>query len=420
MKKQIRSLYIAGIAAVLFVFYACSAPGGGVGGSTGTISINFGAAASRAAVITDSVLDELTHKVTLTKGSTVVEREFNKGTVTATLQLEPGNWDIKVEASCYGIPVASGESNAKVLAGQSSPVPVHMQARQDIELLTVSSGSEWNAILNTAGSKIVLLTKDIDVSAPVTVTGNITICGDRTVKYTGAAASMLTVNGELVLYDTDLQGSTSPSPFITVNNGGSLSMKGSSSIFGHKNNTPSPINNNDPDDKGGGVLVGGETVNAYGTLTMEDNSSIYGNTANGGGGVFVKRSSSFTMKGNSKVYNNTADDGTGGGSGGGVVAWGQNDTNGSTFIMQDNASIYGNTASTGGGGVSVQGAYFRISGGSIYDNTALSGKALAFNNGGYPTIYKAEYGVFNGSVWSSNGPLSTTDDPIRVVNGQKQ
>jgi len=457
MKKQILSFLF--IAAVVFVFYACSAPGGGLGGSTGTISINFGAvstratanraAASRAVAITpgrlaDGVLDELTHKVTLTKGATVVERVFNKGETSATIQIEPGDWNIMVEALCYDNLVASGNGRVQVMAGQSSPASVQMQARQDIEFYAVSSAADWADVFDglappSGNNIVVLITKDISTSNIAMIDTNITICGDKTITYTGTGKFM-EVSGSAIIYDTKLKGTgSSPDPFALVYY--SLTMKGSSSISGNTNTSNTSL--------GGGVNIDG------GSFIMEDNASVYGNTAQYGGGVAVVNNGAFTMKGSSKVYGNTAT----GGAGGVYVVSDSTYTN-STFTIQDNVSIYGNVAGntgggvylddgkftmkggtitgnkadTNGGGVYVGGlndnATFYISNGIVYGSDAGSNSNLCNNNSGSPGAAlrlsasigptAAQYGTFNGSTWISNGDLVTSENTIRVVNGQKQ
>jgi len=448
MKKQILSFLF--IAAVVFVFYACSAPGGGLGGSTGTISINFGAvstratanraAASRAVAITpgrlaDGVLDELTHKVTLTKGATVVERVFNKGETSATIQIEPGDWNIMVEALCYDNLVASGNGRVQVMAGQSSPASVQMQARQDIEFYAVSSAADWADVFDglappSGNNIVVLITKDISTSNIAMIDTNITICGDKTITYTGTGKFM-EVSGSAIIYDTKLKGiGSSPDPFALVYY--SLTMKGSSSISGNTNTN-----------LGGGVNVDG------GSFIMEDNASVYGNTAQYGGGVAVVNGGTFTMKGSSKVYGNTATSGAGG-----VYV-----VSNSAFTTQDNISIYGNIAGSNGGGVYVDEATFTMQGGTIAGNKAndsgsgggggvyvygnffiSNGIVYGSNEGSNSNLLNssgsgssgaalkastsstmAQYGTFNGSVWTRNGDFSTAEEnTIRVVNGQKQ
>jgi len=451
MKKQILSFLL--IAVVFFIFYACSAPGGAVGavgGSTGTININFGSAAGRApagrlAAVTsdglaDGVLDELTHKVTLTKGFTVVERDFKKGETSAVIQIEAGDWSVSVEAFCYGFLFASGESNVQVMAGQSSPVSVQMQAQQDTDFYAVSSEAEWKDVFDeftsTSGDKVVLITKDITVSTGASIQdGNITICGDKTVSYTGMSCLLsANVNGNVVLYDTKLTTiRTTPvsDPLVKLDLG-SLTMKGSSSISGNYNSN-----------EGGGVNVDG------GSFTMEDDASVYGNTAKYGGGVAVVSGGTFTMKGNSKVYDNTATDGAGG-----VYV-----VNGGTFSIQDNVSIYGNIAGSNGGGVYVDDGTFTMQGGTIAGNKAndsgsgggggvyvygnffiSNGIVYGSNEGSNSNLLNnssgsgssgaalkvssvqsmAQYGTFNGSVWTSNGDFSTAEEnTINIVNGQR-
>jgi hypothetical protein len=136
---------------------------------------------------------------------------------------------------------------------------------------------------------------------------------------------------------------------------------------------------------------------------------ISGNTSSSsGGGVYVSSGTFFTMNGG-EISGNTAS------YGGGVYV------SSGTFTM-NGGEISGNTASYGGGGgVYVSGGTFRIVTGTIYGsgeadtslrNTANDGAAL-YNNG------TAQRGTFNGETWNSKGDLSTTNNTIKVVNGNQ-
>jgi hypothetical protein len=99
-----------------------------------------------------------------------------------------------------------------------------------------------------------------------------------------------------------------------------------------------------------------------------------------------------------------------------------NGTN-SVFTMQS-GKIFGNESSTStsnGGGVYVAGN-FRIITGTVYGsneantslkNTATSGAALQ-------TSGTAQHGTLNGTTWTSKGTLDTTNNTIRVQDGEMQ
>ena len=164
---------------------------------------------------------------------------------------------------------------------------------------------------------------------------------------------------------------------------------------------------------------GGVYVNLAGTFTMYG-GEISGNTAGeqdsivtGGGGVYAN--GTFTMNGG-KISGNTASQW-----GGGVLAF-------KAFTM-NGGEISGNTASWGGGvDIFDSVSSFRISGGTVYGsdaadeakrNNAASGAAFdnyIWANG----LGTAQYGTFSGNTWNSKGDLTSTDNTIKVVNGELQ
>jgi hypothetical protein len=159
---------------------------------------------------------------------------------------------------------------------------------------------------------------------------------------------------------------------------------------------------------GAGVYITGT-----GSIFVMNDGQIFGNIAGitGGGygsGVFVDRYTNFTMNGGT-IYSNTARI-----SGGGVCLLG-------TFNMRG-GEIYKNEATLGsGGGVTVQNvtdATFRISTGTIYglDNNEL--KNTATNDHAFENLKIAQYGTFNGDTWNSNANLTSSNNTIKVVNGQ--
>jgi hypothetical protein len=188
-------------------------------------------------------------------------------------------------------------------------------------------------------------------------------------------------------------------------NGGTFTMNGGE-ISG---NTIAPSDGNG----GGGVRV----YNA--TFTM-NGGEISGNTATAGGGVMIN-SATFIMN-DGKISGNITRNSNFGGGGGVNVNYN------ATFIM-NGGEISGNTAVWGGGVIVYLDSTFRITNGTIYGsnepNTNLrntdffddyyEGAALNVS-----TNATAQRGTFSGETWVSSGNLSTTNNTIRVVNGNIQ
>ena len=204
---------------------------------------------------------------------------------------------------------------------------------------------------------------------------------------------------------------------VRINSGGTLVMNGGK-ISG--NTASSSSNSSHVYSYGGGVYVEGTfTMNGgeiSGNMAHATASNSY-STFSYGGGVCVSNGT-FTMNGG-KISGNRSIAGYNP-CGGGVYV-----TSGS-FIM-NGGEISGNTAAnsypslslsdSSGGGVYVgYDGIFRMGGGVIYGNnaaaslknTAVSGVALRGT---------AQYGTFTGDTFYPSGNLTTTDNTIRVVNG---
>jgi hypothetical protein len=160
---------------------------------------------------------------------------------------------------------------------------------------------------------------------------------------------------------------------------------------------------------------GGVRVSYNGTFTM-NGGEISGNIANGGGGLYIV-GGTFTMN-NGKISGNTRD------IGGGIYLYS------GSFTMKG-GEISGNTSTgigtlDGGGGVYasfLDSPVFRISGGVIYGNNASMELRNTANGRGASLYYSdfnggaAQYGTFDGDTFRRSGYINTTDDTIRVVNG---
>lgn len=145
---------------------------------------------------------------------------------------------------------------------------------------------------------------------------------------------------------------------------------------------------------GGGLHVGSNA-----SATMLDGATITGcvstNGSSGGGGVYV--SSSFEMKGGT-ISGNTSNNNAGGtsGDGGGVFVF----VSGS-FTMNDGL-ISDNEANSSGGGVyAFNGGSIEIKGGTIENNTAVSGGGIYL----YKDALTMTGGTVTGNTASSGGGI---------------
>jgi len=169
---------------------------------------------------------------------------------------------------------------------------------------------------------------------------------------------------------------------------------------------------------GNGVYVGsnacfimsGGKINGNTTI-LSGNVPINGNYSFYGGGVYV--AGSFIMYGGEISDNTSVCAENGSSYGGGVYVDGTGSFTMYGGEIKDNRSFrYYDRGSPNGGGVAVgSGGTFRIITGNIYGNTATNGAQL------WGT---AQIGTFSGETWNSSRNLTTTNDTIRVVNGELQ
>jgi hypothetical protein len=226
---------------------------------------------------------------------------------------------------------------------------------------------------------------------------NITVFlqGDNTARTISLSAqgAMFTVGSGLTLIldsNITLQGrSDNTASVLKVQSGGTLVMNTGVKITG---------NTNAYDNGGGAHIFSG------GIFTM-NGGEISGNTSAYWGGGLRNSGGTFIMNGGT-ISGNTAD------YGGGVDFEG-------TFTMSGGI-ISGNTASQSGGGVYQDSGTFRMNGGTIYGSSASS---TLRNTAGYGWAAlvtdsgTAEYGLYTGDMFIPSGALSTTDNTLRVENG---
>ena len=183
----------------------------------------------------------------------------------------------------------------------------------------------------------------------------------------------------------------------TAENGGGVHSDGVFSMSGGKISNNQAIKLNPSENFGFGGRGGGVYMSDYGSFTMT-NGEISNNTANFGGGVYM-RYSSFSMSGgkisNNQVTNQTAtlndiyQYGTAG-LGGGVFSEGPW---GGSFTLSG-GEISGNTAVCGGG-VSGWGTDFSMSGGTITNNTATY---LGGGSGGGVHMFRGSFSMSGGTI----------------------
>ena len=316
-----------------------------------------------------------------------------------------------------------------------------------------ASGNEGLTAGTTGNGRSLSYTGYTNVTINLTGSG-----GVRTITLTGNGSLFTIESGVTLALGTNITlegyGSNNAS-VVRVNGAGTLEMKTGSKIINNESNT-----------NGGGVYV-----NTSGTLTMnggEISGNICTGATNRGGGVYVNEGATFTMSGGD-ISDNEANgsSGNGGGvyvfngtfalsgtakiignkatnNGGGVYV----SSNSGTFTMSDTATIsnnkatsgggvyltgsgtsvtmsggeiFGNTATSYGGGVGLGSGTFRIVTGTVYGtnepntdlrNNAPNGAALYFY-----VSYTGERGTFSGATWNPTGTLSTTDNTVRVMNG---
>ena len=342
----------------------------------------------------------------------------------------------------------------------------------------ISWPNACNAIIGegsgTAGnykSYTIYVTSDFDTTGVTTYTfGNVTyisvtITGSHTIQLelTGTG-NLLYIGGNqtVTLKDAHLKGhSANNTSLVYVNGTGATLKMESGEISGNtanlgggvlnygtfamsggtiSNNTSTTTNTSG--DGGGGVLnsgtftmsggtISGNTavnvgggVSNYGTFNMTGGTIGPGNKARIGSGVWVYNSI-FTMSGG-EISGNIASN-----QGGGVYVAGGNTayTPGGTLNMSG-GTISGNTATNQGGGVYVsfgnainagRGTLHMVTG-AIYgiDNPSLSNTLSGTGTSAalYEPGSNAERGTFAGTTWNSKGTLSTTNDTIKVKDGE--
>ena len=359
---------------------------------------------------------------------------YNSGTA---LYGPAGSWENPLHSTNATIHVING-----VLQLPQGDSLADQLARLD---LTAQSGSSYTVTL-TGGTEIITAGQSVLPLDRTNLTVTLLDTAPSVVQLSGQGSLFDIPHGVTLVLDSNvtLKGvSANNAPLVRVNRNTTLIMNAGSKITG---NTSSSWD-------GGGVFMSHRLYDEgdHGTFTM-NGGEISGNTGSGGGGVYVV-GGTFTMNGG-KISGNTASSAYN--SGGGVYVAGyectftmnggeisgntgssySNDNGGGVYVGSPNTftmnggEISGNTVSNyyggggGGGGVYVNGdtrswGTFRISNGVIYGNNAGTNSNTAYDGAAlYKGTYAvAERGTFSGTTFTKKGDLDTTDDTIRVENG---
>ena len=368
-------------------------------GDRATITISFGGGDGRAAAWppTKGVLGELIYTVTLSSGSTELEPIKRNGTETIKVEIDPGLWNVVIEAYIDDLLFASGTpKDVEVIAGRNNEVEVEMKP-SDYTFFAVADKDDWKEAASSIGGGgegkryVIIVTKGFKMEGSTNVTFgtvnniNVIIRGNHIIELTekGGLLSIMG-NQNVTLRDVKLQGHEDNSSPLVMVEGGPFTMEGSASVTGNSN-------------KNGNC--GG--VNVFGTFIMKDSASVSGNHSNNGGGVVVF-SGTFTMSGSAVLSGNTAsekiDDNNNhvGGNGGGVYI-----DYGGKFIMSESAVISRNISDIMGGGVYLQDGTFTMSG-----SAEISGNTTTGTGGGV-YVSNGEFTMSGSAVISGNAVIGT-------------
>jgi hypothetical protein len=384
-------------------------------------------------------LQDGTDKASLAYAITVIDSSgktqsgtIQKGGGTFTSSpISLGLCTITVEGRQDGFPISEGTTSVEIKPGQNAAsVTTNLIGFfEDFgagavisKSFRVSTAEAWNNAVSAISSGGNDKNYIINIQSDYTVAGSFSTFGEDT---TGIKVSLRGPGKTLTLSDDegyliDIHANQT----VILRN---LTLKGTNSnirslvnVYGIFTMQSGTISDNTVTQGGSS---GGVSVGAGGTFTM-NGGTISDNTAPHGGGVSVNGSDSgpkgtFTMNGGTISGNTTTD-------GGGVYVGVYG-----TFTMKG-GEISDNTASTNGGGVYVDGSNYSACGtfhivtGTIYGSNEAVGLQNTANQGGaalYVTYGEAQIGTFDadGTEWYPQTPdLATTDDTIRVRNGETQ
>jgi hypothetical protein len=259
------------------------------------------------------------------------------------------------------------------------------------------SGSALQNAINAipaGGGGTITLPNGTDIS----LTGAITISGNRTITITGPASGTATLERAETYFTGPLIDVTSGSSLTLKSSGGGLVLDG-----GWDNVTGTGINSESA------------AITVSGNLTLENGATVKRNKNRNpatGGGVYVASTGSFTMNGGSIEYNE-------GGDGGGVIVYGGNfEMNGGSITY--NKAMPGNSNPDGGGVLVIAGgARFIMNNGEIAHNYAqrYGGGVHVYSEGGAAANFTMHGGIIHHNeaqrgggidMWQNGGPVTFT------------
>jgi hypothetical protein len=251
----------------------------------------------------NGALQILEHRITL-RGPTGTENHIlSPGELSGNYIVEPGLWNITIEAWWNDDLFGTGSGRVEVIAGETNSLNINMQ-RTEHTFFIVANAANWAATvaaIRNGGSNnkyIINVTRDINgVSGSEDLTFgeasgiHITIRGNHKITLAGTGSLLRIGAGqEVVIEDLTLAGQGGAvlnyASLVTVE-GGIFAMQGSASV-----------SDNFTDSSGGGIYV------ADGAVFTMYSGTITNNTAGflSGGGVSI--SGIFNMKGGSIIDNN--------------------------------------------------------------------------------------------------------------------
>jgi len=251
----------------------------------------------------NGALHILQHRITL-RGPTGTENHtLSPGELSGNYIVEPGLWNVTIEAWWNDDLFGTGSGRVEVIAGETNSLNINMQ-RTEHTFFIVANAADWAttvAAIRNGGSNnkyIINVTRDINgVSGSEELTFgeasgiHVTIRGNHKITLAGTGSLLRIGAGqEVVIEDLTLAGQGGAvlnyASLVTVE-GGIFTMQGSASV-----------SDNITDSSGGGVYV------ADGALFTMYSGTITNNTADflSGGGVSI--SGTFNMKGGSIIDNN--------------------------------------------------------------------------------------------------------------------
>ena len=157
-----------------------------------------------------------------------------------------------------------------------------------------------------------------------------------------------------------------------------------------------------------GTVAGGGGVCVQGNFTMSGNATISKNSAVNGGGVYVTVAGATFTMSGGTIGGDDANSANTASSGGGVYV-----VNGCTFTMSGTATIKGNTASSGGG-VQVGGT-FSVSGSPTITGNTVSGNANNVYLPGGKTITIGDGGLTGGTIGVTAGAI-TPGNAVKITD----